>query len=232
MNIEQGDVPQSSISNIDSKYTQAKVQKLRERISRMLYETFILLGIPALGEHIKRIDEHLIERVQSKWRTPFLDILMPRLSALGDFGAIWLMFVSILIFQRTYRELGIVMFYSLGSCTIIGNFLFKPLFGRIRPCNRNKEVELLIERPKDGSFPSGHSMASFCSATFLLQVHWLWGLAAITLASGISFSRVYLYVHYLSDILMGLVMGVLVAIAFMWIMNHYVGFVPIPLFTA
>lgn len=205
MNMEKGDVPQSKI-------TQAKVQKP--------------------GESIKRLDERLIERIQSKWRTSFLDLLMPRLSALGDFGAIWLVFVCLLISRKGYRELGIVMVYSLGCCTILGNFLIKPLFGRIRPCNRNKDVKILIERPKDASFPSGHSMASFCSATLLLQVHWSWGLVAIALASGISFSRVYLYVHYLSDILMGLLLGVLVAIAFMWIMDPYMGFAPIPLVTA
>lgn len=91
---------------------------------------------------------------------------------------------------------------------VLCNILLKPLAGRIRPCDILTEVELLIPRPEDFSFPSGHTAASFASVTAL----WLagkkrWAMAALPLAVLIAFSRMYLCVHFPTDILGGAVLG-------------------------
>jgi undecaprenyl-diphosphatase len=85
--------------------------------------------------------------------------------------------------------------------------LAKPLIGRVRPCDVNTAVQLLIARPADFSFPSGHSASSF-AAVFALYFRGarLWK-PALALAVLIAFSRLYLYVHYPSDVLAGILIG-------------------------
>jgi undecaprenyl-diphosphatase len=91
--------------------------------------------------------------------------------------------------------------------------LLKPLIARIRPCDVNTTVTLLIARPSDYSFPSGHTASSFCSASALYFSRTRLWIPALVIASLIAFSRLYLYVHYPSDILAGAVIGILIGYA-------------------
>ena len=89
----------------------------------------------------------------------------------------------------------------------------KPLIARTRPFDANnlKDI-LLIKAPKDYSFPSGHTMASFAAATVLIYMNRKVGIVAMVLAVLIAFSRLYLYVHYPSDVFAGMIFGILSAI--------------------
>ena len=87
--------------------------------------------------------------------------------------------------------------------------ILKPLIARLRPFTVNTAIELLIPPPSDFSFPSGHTFASFASATAILKNNRRLGIPAIILAVLIAFSRLYLYVHYPTDVFFGLLLGIL-----------------------
>ena len=99
---------------------------------------------------------------------------------------------------------------------IIGNGILKNLVARTRPFDLGNAVvsrnRLLIEAPTDYSFPSGHTLASFEAATAIYKDHTLYGFAAFVLALLIAFSRIYLQVHYPSDVLGGAILGFLLGL--------------------
>ena len=145
-----------------------------------------------------------------KLHTPVLDKIMVFITNLGSAGIIWIILTVVcLIIPRT-RKVGWVMAASLIVDLILCNGILKNLVARIRPCDVNKSIQLLIERPWDYSFPSGHTAASFASVTalYLAGEKKLWKLA-LALGCVISFSRMYLYVHYPTDILGGVIIGIL-----------------------
>ena len=103
------------------------------------------------------------------------------------------------------------MFLALLLMLIIGNLTLKPLVARIRPYEFAHHVRLIIDTPTDFSFPSGHTFASFASAVSIFLFHKKEGFIALTLAALIAFSRLYLYVHFPTDILAGIILGIIVA---------------------
>ena len=142
---------------------------------------------------------------------PLLDIVMPFISMLGNFGAIWIAAAILFMLSKKYRTTGITVAIALILCALIGNCLIKPLAARPRPFDVIADVVLLIPPPKDFSFPSGHTLSAFAAATVIFLNDRRWGSAALVLAFLIAFSRLYLYVHYPSDVFAGMVMGVGIA---------------------
>ena len=137
---------------------------------------------------------------------------MPIITSLGNGGIIWILTALILIATKKYRVTGIAVLAALLLNLLIGNIILKPLIARVRPCDINTAVQLLIPRPTDYSFPSGHTLSSFAAATVIFLRDKRFGIAALILASLIAFSRLYLYVHYLSDVLGGIVIGAAIGI--------------------
>jgi undecaprenyl-diphosphatase len=127
---------------------------------------------------------------------------------MGDGGALWLLISVLLIFREKTRHAGFALIFCIVVCAAIGNFAIKPFFKRTRPCNINFSLPLLLKRPVDSSFPSCHTLTSFAAAVTVCQAGGILGTASFFLASLISFSRMYLYVHYPSDVLIGAVIGV------------------------
>ena len=110
--------------------------------------------------------------------------------------------------SQTYRYTGITMLVALGVNYLLGEVIIKKTVGRGRPSNLIDEDEMKINKPKDNSFPSGHTASSFCAFTVTLW-HcpvYFW-LPALVIACLISFSRLYLRVHYLSDVIGGILLG-------------------------
>ena len=95
---------------------------------------------------------------------------------------------------------------------IIGNILLKNLIARERPCWINETVQMLISTPQDYSFPSGHTLSSFVAATIIMHHDKRLGIAAYVFASIIAFSRLYLYVHFPTDILAGALLGIIIGL--------------------
>ena len=151
----------------------------------------------------------VLDWIQANLRSPILDLLMPAVTSLGNSGLIWMLLAAVLILIPKYRKTGAAILAGLALEVICCNLVLKPLVARIRPCDVNTAVQLLIARPDDFSFPSGHTGASFAAAAALYtSKSRLWIPSAI-LAVLISFSRLYLYVHYPTDIFAGIVIGVM-----------------------
>lgn len=163
----------------------------------------------------------VLDFIQANLTNPVMDKLMIFFTYLGSWGLIWVLLALMLIMPSKYRRDGVAMAVSLILCLLIGNIILKPLIGRIRPCDVNQAIQLLINRPLDASFPSGHAMSSFAAATTVFYLSKKLGLGALLLALLISFSRMYLYVHYPSDIVAGALIGILIAVISQKIVNKY-----------
>ena len=142
-------------------------------------------------------------------RTEWLDTILPMISSFGDKGIGWIILAVILTCTRKYRKAGLTMGLALIFCLLIGNLTLKPLIARPRPYSYFPEMTLLVAPLADFSFPSGHTFASFASATALYLHHKKPGIAAYILAAAIAFTRLYLYVHFPSDVLAGMLLGIL-----------------------
>jgi len=141
------------------------------------------------------------------------DAVMPFISALGNSAFIWIVIGIVFLCLKKYKVFGINVLIALILCGLIGNLGLKPLFARVRPYDIYTDVVLLIPRPRDYSFPSGHTMSSFAAAAVMFRYNKRFGGLACLLASAIAFSRLYLYVHFPTDIIGGIVVGTGIGIA-------------------
>ena len=163
-----------------------------------------------LAEHF---DLPILEWIAEHLRCGFLDAVMPLITLLGDGGIFWIAIAVALLFIPKYRKVGLGMGAALILGLLVCNVTLKPLIARPRPYDYQLEhfgvtVKLLIEAQHDFSFPSGHTIASFEAATVLMLHSKKAGIPAIILAALIAFSRLYLYVHYPTDVLTSLVLGI------------------------
>lgn len=149
----------------------------------------------------------ILDWIQSHLRCGFLDAVLPVITRTADHGELWIILALVLLVIRNQRKYGAAVACGLMLDLVSCNLLLKPLVGRIRPFAVNTAVELLVKAPLDASFPSGHTAASF-AAVFALKAAGspLWK-PALAVAVVISFSRLYLYVHWPSDVLAGALLG-------------------------
>lgn len=168
-------------------------------------------------EQILQLDNVILNWIAEHLHSPFGDAVMPWITALGNVGILWIVTAVILLFLPKWRKAGVQMLLALGVATLIGSAVLKPLIGRIRPFEANGFKDLLISAPKDFSFPSGHTAASFAAALVLFHRSRKLGAAAWITALLIAFSRLYLYVHYPTDVLAGAVLGCLSGAVGIWL---------------
>ena len=149
----------------------------------------------------------LLDWIQLHLRCGFLDGLMPFVSGLSNHGEIWILFAAVLLLFRRQRTYGLSAACALTLDLVSCNMLLKPLIGRVRPFAFRPDLSLLVPPPGDASFPSGHTAAAF-AVVFALKTAGspLW-IPALVLAAVTAFSRLYLYVHWPSDVLGGILLG-------------------------
>ncbi len=152
-----------------------------------------------------------------KQRTPMLDKLMPCVSMMGKLSLIWVLIAGACLCFKRSRKAGRSLTVNLIFDLIAANGIIKPIVCRLRPCVLNSSVELLTKVPFDASFPSGHTLYAFAAATVLMRYHKWYGLAAYLFACLMGFSRLYLYVHFPTDVLLGAVFGILFALFTAWL---------------
>ena len=157
-------------------------------------------------------DLPILEWIQANLQCGFLDFIMPIITLFGEGGIFWIAWAVILLIIPKTRKIGLSMLIALILGLLVCNITLKPLVARIRPYDLQEQdfgiyINLLIERQHDFSFPSGHTIASFEASVALLKHSRKMGIPALILAILVSFSRLYLYVHYPSDVLVSVVLG-------------------------
>ena len=159
------------------------------------------------------MDGSILLLIQEHLRTPVLDPLMVGVTYLNDHGYIAIAACLFMLILRRTRRVGATAALSLILNTLIVNITVKPLVGRIRPYEVIDGLTLLVERQSDFSFPSGHSAAGFAVATVMfLLLPKRYGVPAMLLALAIALSRLYVGVHYPTDVLMGIAIGAACAV--------------------
>ena len=150
----------------------------------------------------------ILDMIQG-FRTPVFDNFILLITNLANY--VWYVLIIGLLLNKPTRKLGIVLAVAMILQYLVNGGVLKHLFARVRPCNVDTTIELLIKRPKGFSFPSGHSAAAVCAIGVLYGAKMkklLW--PAFILAWLIAFSRLYLYVHFPTDVLAGALCGFLI----------------------
>lgn len=159
---------------------------------------------------VTELDFIILDWIQMHLRCAVLDTFFSSVTHLADGGIIWILLAICLLLWKKTRWLGLALACSLVLDALLCNGLLKPLVARIRPYDLRPAAGLpLIAPPTDFSFPSGHTAVSFAAVTGLTCSHarqWGWSLLV---AGMIALSRLYLYVHYPSDVLGGMLAGIL-----------------------
>lgn len=160
-------------------------------------------------QFVQTIDESIVLWVSSHLRNEFFDFLMPIVSALGNLGILWIILgFNIILFGKgkKQKKWGFLLLVCLAVTAVVSNFFIKPVIQRMRPFDK-LFLEILIQKPHDFSFPSGHTSAAFASAIVFYMYNKKAGVFMYLFAFLMAFSRLYLLVHYPSDILIGALIG-------------------------
>lgn len=164
-----------------------------------------------MTEWILKVDKAVTAKVVTIHNV-VLNKIMIAFTYSGVAGIIWFATLAIpFLFIDGYREKGVCIILALGVNYVLSEVLIKNLVKRKRPSTYVDDDKMLINKPKDPSFPSGHASSSFAvsAVVFFLCPAFIW-IPALIVASIIAFSRVYLQVHYLSDVVAGAVFGFMV----------------------
>ena len=177
-----------------------------QAIQAFLYQLAVSFDLP------------ILEWIQAYMQSDFLDTVMPIITLFGEGGIFWIAWAVILLIIPKTRKIGLSMLIALILGLLVCNLTLKPLVARVRPYDLQEQdfgvyINLLISRQSDFSFPSGHTIASFEAAVVLLKNSKKMGIPALIIAILVSFSRLYLYVHYPSDVLVSVVLGTAFAFA-------------------
>lgn len=138
----------------------------------------------------------------------FMDIFFKFFTYLGNGGLIWIAAAMVMMFFKKTRSLGCCMLFCLALTFIVNDLMIKPIVHRARPFITDPDIKLLITAPSGHSFPSGHTAAAFACSTAIFIQDKAKGAGAYVIALLIGASRIYLFVHYPTDVFCGIIIGI------------------------
>lgn len=176
-------------------------------------------------QFLSSLDDNILLFFQEVIRNPFLTPILRVITTLGNGGAIWIALTVLMLVLPKTRKVGFMTSLSLIGTLLVNNMFLKNIVNRTRPYELIEGLTYLVRTPVDSSFPSGHSACSFAVACIMFRrLPKKYGVPALILAILIALSRLYVGVHYPSDVLFGTISGIVisyVAEAFAeWIMKR------------
>lgn len=171
---------------------------------------------------LQKLDTRVLENI-SRIHRPKLNRIMVTASRLGNAGIVWWAVCLPFLINPRWRYTGLTIIFSLGLTSLMGEGIIKHAVKRVRPCHSLEEKEQLIKKPKYYSFPSGHTASSFSvvSVVIFSQCPVYVIIPILLVAATIAFSRVYLRVHYLTDVLVGFLLGMICGALTVILMNSF-----------
>ena len=155
----------------------------------------------------------LLYMIRTNLQCPFMDDFVNILSRIaGNYGHLWAVLGLVLLLFRKTRKAGFSVLLSYALVYLTGQLLLKDLIARVRPCNIDTAVQLIVSRPSSYSCPSTHTAWAFAAAAAVFMYKKSWGLLLCIPAAVIGFSRLYLFVHFPTDVLLGAALGVLLGV--------------------
>lgn len=175
-------------------------------------------------QSVQNLDGEILLQIQQHLRTDMLTPLMKFVTFLGNGGWFWILCAVVLLAIPKTRKTGYAAVLSLIFGVIVTNLLLKNIVARPRPFAEIEALIPLIAKPTDFSFPSGHTTASFAVALVMLRMlPKKIGIPAVVLAALVAFSRLYLGVHYPTDVLAGFVVALMGSTVAVWIVRMKMG---------
>lgn len=164
----------------------------------------------SLIDKIYEFDHNILLYIQEHMRSSALTPIMDISSKLVNLGILWVMICLVMLCFKRTRMLGAVTLSSLLLCLIVNNVIIKHAVARARPFDTYSDLVPLIEKPTDYSFASGHTTASFAAAgIFVRFLPKPLAILTAVYAVMVAFSRLYLGVHYPTDVLCGMAIGII-----------------------
>lgn len=186
----------------------------------------------ALFDSFLQFDLSVFQWIQSI-QNDFLDALMVGITTLGNAGAVFIVLGLVLLFTKKYRKAGLSVLVALIVMLICNDLFLKEFFARPRPFNLFEtnpekyafwgEVYVypeLVGKPSSFSFPSGHTASAFAAAIAFLWHDRKWGIPTTVFAALMGFSRIYVQVHYCTDVLCGVFTGAICALIAVLIVKY------------
>ena len=174
-----------------------------------------------MTDFITNIDFSILYWIQDNLRNSFMDFVMPLFSNLQDGGLIWISIAVVMLFFKRTRYCGIAVLFAMGIDTLITEYGIKNVVCRVRPCNLVDDVNMLVKKPTSYSFPSNHSASAFAGAVAVMLTikKRAWTIPAFVFSGIISFSRMYVFVHFPSDVFAGILLGSTIAVLVCYLMK-------------
>lgn len=163
----------------------------------------------AFLEAVTTWDASVITAIYENVHSAFLTMFFRIVTLLGEGGIFWIAVAVILLFFKKTRRSGICIGASLLIGVIVGNGIIKNVVARPRPYDAIAGIESVVSHLSDYSFPSGHSLCCFEAATALAMNRTKWAIPAYVGAVLVAVSRLFLFVHYPTDVICGALLGVL-----------------------
>lgn len=165
-------------------------------------------------EQLLELDGSILLWIQENLRTNPMTVIMRAVTRLGDKGIFWITVAVLLLLLKFTRKTGLALSIGLVINALIVNVWLKNMVARIRPYEVVEGLKCLIPEPADASFPSGHASHAFVAvAVIWIMMSKKYGIIALTISALISWSRLYLGAHYPSDVIAGILIGIIAGVA-------------------
>lgn len=176
----------------------------------------------ALFDVVLPFDLSVFEWIQSI-QNNFLTAIMTTITTLGDDGIIFIIMGLVLLCTKKYRKVGLTVLIALLVMLVCNNLILKELIARARPFNLDaaeydwwyeiyRYPNFNIHKPSSYSFPSGHTSSAFAAAVAVLWYNRKAGIPLTIFAAIMGFTRIYVQVHYCTDVLAGALVGAIYAL--------------------